>query len=79
MSFTPPFTMKGVPISNYSINIVSKELNTNVCTIPNGQSAEELTTVNIIGLDQCSSYNISVSAWNDYGQGNMTYLFMPQG
>ena len=79
MSFIPPFTIKGVPISNYSINIVSKELNTTVYALPDGQSAQELTTVTIIGLDQCSFYNICVSAWNDYGQGSMTYLFIPQG
>ena len=70
MSFIPPFTIKGVPISNYSINIVSKELNTTVYALPDGQSAQELTTVTIIGLDQCSFYNICVSAWNDYGQGS---------
>ena len=54
MSFIPPFTIKGVPISNYSINILSKELNTTVYALPDGQSAQELTTVIIIGLDQCS-------------------------
>ena len=79
LSFIPPFTIKKVPISNYSINIVSKELNATVYALPDGRSAQELTTVIIIGLDQCTSYNISVSAWNDYGHGNMTYLFIPQG
>ena len=58
---------------------MSKELNTTVYALPDGQGTQELTIVIIIGLDQCSFYNISVSAWNDYGQGNIAYQFIRQG
>ena len=64
LSFTPPFTLAGVPISNYSITITSADgaSNTNITT----------TTTDLLytAPDICTSYHFNITANNRVGIGD---------
>lgn len=69
LMFTPPVTLAGVPISNYSIEFVDK--NTTQWTVGNNP------VLPIQPSDYCTELMmIKVSAWNGVGEGessNYTY------
>ena len=67
LNFTPPFTLAGVPISNYSITITSADAATNT-TITT-------TTPGLLyaAPDICTSYQFDITANNRVGKGD-SYL-----
>lgn len=69
VSFHPPTTLDGVPITNYTISLSpSSGIGDNVSL-----TTESLLTV-VNDLSWCFSYNVTVSAWNNVGEGNETFL-----
>ena len=69
ISYTPPNTLDGVPIRNYSIEISIPSNNTYKRKY--STTAENIT---IPVHNPCYEYLINVSAWNDVGQGNCTSI-----
>ena len=62
MSWSPPFTLEGVPILHYSVYITSQ-----------GVSEQKNTTETHIALERPSvSTTYQISAWNAVGEGNAT-------
>ncbi|CAI8016253.1 hypothetical protein GBAR_LOCUS9981, partial [Geodia barretti] len=62
MSWSPPFTLEGVPILHYSVYITSQ-----------GVSEQRNTTETHITLERpCASTTYQISAWNEVGEGNAT-------
>ena len=62
MSWSPPFTLEGVPILHYSVYITSQ-----------GVSEQTNTTETHITLERpCASTTYQISAWNEVGEGNAT-------
>ena len=60
VSWSPPYTLDGIPILYYTVNIISQgeQINTN----------ETLITLE----RPCVSTTYQISAWNDVGEGNET-------
>ncbi|CAI8038155.1 hypothetical protein GBAR_LOCUS21281, partial [Geodia barretti] len=62
VSWSPPFTLEGVPILHYSVYITSQ-----------GVSEQRNTTETHITLERpCASTTYQISAWNEVGEGNAT-------
>ena len=63
VSWSPPFTLDGIPILYYTVNIISQ-----------GVVTEQInTTETHITLERpCVSTTYQISAWNDVGEGNAT-------
>ena len=62
VSWSPPFTLEGVPILHYSVYITSQ-----------GVSEQRNTTETHITLERpCGSTTYQISAWNEVGEGNAT-------
>ena len=62
VSWSPPFTLGGVPILHYSVYITSQ-----------GVSEQRNTTETHISLERpCASTTYQISAWNEVGEGNAT-------
>ncbi|CAI8019959.1 hypothetical protein GBAR_LOCUS11952 [Geodia barretti] len=62
VSWSPPFTLEGVPILQYSVYITSQ-----------GVSEQRNTTETHISLERpCASTTYQISAWNEVGEGNAT-------
>ncbi|CAI8022428.1 hypothetical protein GBAR_LOCUS13172, partial [Geodia barretti] len=62
VSWSPPFTLEGVPILHYSVYITSQ-----------GVSEQRNTTETHISLERpCASTTYQISAWNEVGEGNAT-------
>ena len=62
VSWSPPFTLSGVPILHYSVNITSQ-----------GHTVQRNTTDTYIILERpCTSTTYQISAWNEVGEGNIT-------
>ena len=63
VSWSPPFTLDGIPILYYIVNIISQ-----------GVVTEQInTTETLITLERpCVSTTYQISAWNDVGEGNAT-------
>ena len=61
VSWSPPFTLDGIPILYYTVNIISQ-----------GVVTEQInTTETHITLERpCVSTTYQISAWNDVGEGN---------
>lgn len=66
LSFKAPPTLLGVPINHYAITISSTDLQMNHSLITNS------TRVVLHLQDVCSKYWISISSWNDVGEGETT-------
>ena len=65
-SWSPPFSLDGVPIYGYIINVTNEGDNTQYTTTSN-------TTSWIYYPSQFGNYTISVAGNNSAGEGNMTY------
>ena len=63
----PPFTLMGVPILGYNINI------TNINTGKQLSHFEQTTSIQIPLVDD---YNISIAAVNGAGEGNRSTIFI---
>ena len=62
VSWSPPFTLEGVPILHYSVYTTSQ-----------GVSEQRNTTETHITLERpCASTTYQISAWNEVGEGNAT-------
>ena len=62
VSWSPPFTLEGVPILHYSVYNTSQ-----------GVSEQRNTTETHITLERpCGSTTYQISAWNEVGEGNAT-------
>ena len=62
VSWSPPFTLEGVPILHYSVYITSQ-----------GVSVQRNTTETNITLNRpCASTSYNICAWNAVGKGNTT-------
>ena len=63
VSWSPPFTLDGIPILYYIVNIISQ-----------GVVTEQInTTETLITLERpCVSTTYQISTWNDVGEGNAT-------
>ena len=63
VSWSPPYTLDGIPILYYIVNIISQ-----------GVVTEQInTTETHITLERpCVSTTYQISAWNDVGEGNAT-------
>ena len=63
VSWSPPYTLDGIPILYYTVNIISQ-----------GVVTEQInTTETLITLERpCVSTTYQISAWNDVGEGNAT-------
>ena len=61
VSWSPPFTLEGVPILNYTVYITSST----------GSSETVNTTQTEISLQRpCADTTYQVSGWNEVGEGN---------
>ena len=69
LSYSSPPTLMGVPILNYSIELLSSSNN---LTSEIYWTTEEtiLVTLN----NPCINYSLQISAWNNVGKGNSTTL-----
>ena len=68
LTYTPPSTLAGIPISNYSLEFGDKD-------IPQWTSGNNVV-INILPDDYCDTQLVTVSAWNGVGKGeslNYTY------
>ena len=63
----PPFTLKGVPILGYNINI------TNINT---GNLLSQFIQTTSIQVALVGDYNISIAAVNGAGEGNKSIIFV---
>ena len=62
VSWSPPFTLDGVPILHYTVTITSQ-----------GLSQQIDTTETHITLERpCVSTTYQITAWNNVGEGNAT-------
>ena len=63
VSWSPPYTLDGIPILYYTVNIISQ-----------GVVTEQINTnETLITLERpCVSTTYQISAWNDVGEGNAT-------
>ena len=66
LRFTAPFTLLGVPINFYSIQITSADLHTNKTRMISG------TEFFYEPPDICTSYSFEIAAWNAVGKGDNT-------
>ena len=62
VSWSPPFTLDGVPILQYTVYITSIGRNMTL----------NITETEITLERPCSSTNYKISAWNEVGEGNVT-------
>ena len=60
LSWSPPFTLDGVPILQYTVYIISQSHTETLNTTETHITLERVTT--------CTHYQIS--AWNEVGEGN---------
>ncbi len=77
VSFTPPYTLDGVPIRNYTIDIFVA--NDSLSTASNDTGIIDSFTITgtiiivVTKLNSCDNNNsalsIAVTAWNDVGRG----------
>ena len=75
VSFTPPNTLIGIPITNYSIDVLSDEEDP---VITYWILHENI----IIHLnDSCVNYTLEIAAWNEVGRGSteMISVILHQG
>ena len=68
LSYTPPFTLVGVPINFYLITITSSDQATNI-TINTTDSELLYSPPNI-----CTDYLLDIAAWNKVGKGESYFL-----
>ena len=63
VSWSPPFTLDGIPILHYTVSVISQ-----------GILTEEInTTETHITLERpCASTTYQISGWNEVGEGNAT-------
>ena len=62
VSWSPPFTLDGVPILHYSVYTTSQGLT----------EQRNTTETHIILGSPCASTTYQISAWNEVGEGNAT-------
>ena len=68
LSYTPPFTLVGVPINFYLITITSSDQATNV-TINTNATEILYSPPNI-----CTDYLLEIAAWNKVGKGESYFI-----
>ena len=68
LSYTPPFTLVGVPINFYLITISSSDQTTNI-TINTTDTELLYSPPNI-----CTDYLLQLSAWNSVGGGESYHI-----
>ena len=69
LTYTPPFTLIGVPIYFFSITITSSDQSTNI-TINTTATELLYSPPNI-----CTDYLLDIAAWNRLGRGETYFLF----
>ena len=63
VSWSPPFTLGGIPILHYTVSVISQGILT----------VQINTTETHITLERpCASTTYRISGWNDVGEGNTT-------
>ena len=62
LSWSPPYTIDGVPILQYTVYIISQSHNWTL----------NVTETNITIERRCTSTTYQISAWNEVGEGNTT-------
>ena len=76
VSFTPPNTLIGIPITNYSIDVMADEEEDPVIT-------HWILHENIIIHlnDSCVNHTLEIAAWNEVGRGDteMISVILHQG
>ena len=68
LSYTPPYTLIGVPINFFSITITSSDQATNI-TINTTDTELLYSPPNI-----CTDYLLNIAAWNRVGRGNSYHI-----
>lgn len=62
VSWSPPFTLDGVPILQYTVYVTSKGYNDTLNTTETHLTLEK----------PCTSTTFQISAWNEVGEGNIS-------
>lgn len=78
ITWSPPFTLSGVPINGYVIIILSTTTNTTTTHT----SVFNNFTFTTTDHDPCTNYSIKVFAFNSVGNGSLSSsvsLYFPQG